>query len=114
MRDLLKVTVLNLCLLLSSSVFADSTNYFHEKVAAQKLPEADAAMINKDYPKAISIYESLANNGDKIANYQLGYFYLNGLGVQKDPQRALTYFSKASELQLNDADFALGILYYYG
>ncbi len=100
------------------TVFADEASknpeeYFHDKVAGQQLPVAEAAMLNKDYKKALELYQSLADNGNQVAQYQLGYLYLNALDA-KDPQRASTWFSKASDQNYAPAKLALGVLYYYG
>src|SRR5579864_4557719 len=100
---------------LSGGVLADNAlQYFQNKAAAQQLPQADAALKNKDYQKALDIYKQLSESGHPVAEYQLAYLYLNGFGVEKNPSIAAAWFMKAGTLGLAQAQFALATLYYYG
>lgn len=58
--------------------------------------EANAALTNKDYVTALARYLVLAKQGNAIAQYNVGAFYLNGLGIQKDEKQAYDWFAKSA------------------
>jgi uncharacterized protein len=58
--------------------------------------EANAAFAQKDYSGAFSKYSVLAQHGNAIAQFSLGSFYFNGLGVQKDEKQAYDWFAKSA------------------
>jgi TPR repeat protein len=66
-----------------------------------------------DYERAMLIYEKeLAPRGDKYAQYMVGYMYLTGRGVEKNPAEALAWYRLAAErgepkfIQARDALYA--------
>lgn len=63
--------------------------------------EANAALAQKDYKTAFAKFSALAEQGIPAAQFNLGAFYLNGQGVQKDDKLAFEWFRK-SALQGND------------
>ncbi|RIA94119.1 hypothetical protein C1645_818504 [Glomus cerebriforme] len=46
-----------------------------------------------------------AENGNKIAQYNLGDFYRNGIGIEKDIKKAIHWYQKAAEND-NENDYA--------
>lgn len=60
------------------------------------IKEANAALSRKDYSEAFSKFSVLAQNGNATAQFNLGAFYLNGQGVQKDEKKAYEWFSKSA------------------
>jgi TPR repeat protein len=58
--------------------------------------EANAALAQKDYSSAFSKFTVLAQHGNAIAQFNLGAFYLNGQGVQKDDKQAFGWFAKSA------------------
>ncbi|MDX1405126.1 MAG: SEL1-like repeat protein [Woeseiaceae bacterium] len=51
-----------------------------------------------NYQRAFFIYQKeLAPRGDKYAQYMVGYMYLNGLGVERDPAQALAWYRLSAE-----------------
>ena len=42
-------------------------------------------------------YKKAANNGNIIAMSNLGYYYKNGNGVEKDINKAIYWYKKAAE-----------------
>jgi len=52
--------------------------------------------------------------GNAEAENYLGMLYLKGIGVQKDPSKAFSYFSKAADKAYPKAQYNLGRLYKYG
>ena len=58
--------------------------------------EANAALAQKDYSGAFSKFSVLAERGNAIAQFDLGAFYLNGQGVQRDEKQAYEWFTKSA------------------
>ena len=69
---------------------------FASSVAAGPLEDADAAVKRRDYATALRLIRPLAEQGDASAQYNLGVFYDNGLGVPQDHVRALMWFNLAA------------------
>jgi TPR repeat protein len=67
-----------------------------------------------DYATALREWQPLAEQGDALAQYNLGLLYDNGRGVQKDYAQALQWYEKAAVQGHADAQVNLGILYDYG
>ena len=53
-------------------------------------------------------------NPNKDSEYELGKNFLNGRGVEKNPEKALEYFKKAAELGHTEAPGAMGFFYAAG
>lgn len=52
--------------------------------------KADRAFEEGDYERAYRVFRNkLARKGDKHAHYMIGHLYEHGLGVPKDPARAV-------------------------
>ena len=66
---------------------------FAEPVAAGPLEDADAALKRRDYATVLRLIRPLAEQGDANAQYNLGVFYDNGLGVPQDKVRAYMWFN---------------------
>jgi len=60
---------------------------------AGPLEDADAAIKRRDYTSALRLIRPLAEQGDANAQYNLGVFYDNGLGVPQDKVRAYMWFN---------------------
>jgi uncharacterized protein len=58
--------------------------------------EANAALSHKDYNGAFSKFAVLAQHGNTSAQFNLGAFYLNGQGVQRDEKQAYEWFAKSA------------------
>jgi len=56
----------------------------------------------------------LAEQGNAIAQFNLGEFYAKGLGVEKDPKEALKLFQKSAESGFVRAQSRLGMVYHFG
>ena len=68
----------------------------------------------KDYLTAFSYYEMAAEQGNPTAQFNLGYFYKNGLGVEQDYKKAKEWYEKAAEQGNASAQNNLGYLYENG
>ncbi|MFZ1950151.1 MAG: SEL1-like repeat protein [Pseudolabrys sp.] len=66
---------------------------FAAPMAAGPLEDADAAVKRRDYATAVRLNRPLAEQGNANAQYNLGTFYDNGLGVPQDKVRAYMWFS---------------------
>lgn len=86
MNFALKRTALTIVLVLS----------FALPVAAGPLEDADKAVRRHDYATALRLIRPLAEKGDASAQYDLGVFYDNGLGVPQDHVQALMWFNLAA------------------
>ena len=64
---------------------------------AGPLEDANAALIRKDYAKALQLYRPLAQNGEPGAQVNLGYMYDEGLGVPKDYREAVKWYRRAAD-----------------
>jgi len=65
-------------------------------------------VVDKDYAKALSFYRKAYEGGEPLsasrAAYAIGGFYLNGLSVPEDKEKAKDWYSKSSKLGFRDAD----------
>jgi uncharacterized protein len=66
---------------------------FATPVVAAPLEDADAAVKRRDYATAVRLVRHLAEQGDANAQYNLGVFYDNGLGVPQDKVRAYMWLN---------------------
>ena len=64
--------------------------------AAGPLEDAEAAIKRRDYTTAARIIRPLAESGNATAQYNLGVFYDNGLGVPQDKINAYMWLSLAA------------------
>ena len=64
--------------------------------------------------KSVKSYMKSAENGDKVAQFQLGECYREGLGVKKDEKKAFTYYKKSADQGYVPAMHALSVCYLYG
>src|SRR5262245_52424842 len=60
---------------------------------AGPLEDADAAVKKRDYGTAVRLVRPLAEQGNAGAQYTLGVFYDNGLGVPQDHVSSYMWFS---------------------
>ncbi len=67
--------------------------------------------VKKDLNEAFYWYNKAIENGNLDAKYQLGYLYLNGIGVEINKERAFELFKEAAEKGHNDSQYILATLY---
>ena len=63
---------------------------------AQDLYEANQAYQHDDYPLAAKLFLKLAKSGNDEAQRRIGDFYLNGMGITKNEDKAVYWFVKAA------------------
>src|SRR5262245_48134220 len=64
-----------------------------ETATAGPLEDADAAIKRRDYATAVRLIRPLAEQGNANAQYKLGVFYDNGLGVPQDKVSAYMWLN---------------------
>ena len=69
---------------------------------------------NQEYDKWFAGHLPLAEHGYPLAECQIGYCYLEGLGVEKDLEKALYWTRRAAEHGDRDGQFNLGCFYEEG
>lgn len=55
--------------------------------------------VEKDYFKAVGLYNKSCNAGSGSGCNNLGFMYYEGKGVRKDKSKALEYYGKACDLK---------------
>ncbi len=70
-----------------------------------------AAYKRGDYATALRELRPLAEQGNANAQYNLGFMYINGLGVPLDYAEAAKWFRKAAEQGYAGAQYNLGLMY---
>jgi len=83
-------------------------------VQAQTFEQSYAASQRGDYRTAFAGYKKLAEQGNAVAQHNLGNMYLNGQGVPKDEQQAVVWFRKAAEQRYEKSQYNLGNMYLKG
>jgi uncharacterized protein len=79
--------------------------------AAGPLEDGFAAYQRDDFPAAMRIWRPLADQGDPVAQNNLGVMYANGQGVPQDYAQALIWTRKAADLGDAVAQNNLGVMY---
>jgi len=67
-----------------------------------------------DWDGAFKAFQPLAEQGDAVAQHNLGAMYFHGQGVQKDERKAFEWIHKAAQQGDADAQGALFGMYYEG
>jgi len=97
---------IGLFLILGSSVgWADSNKEYEKGLMAVK---------GKNYKTAIRIFKQLAEAGHTEAQFDLAWFYHQGVGVSEDHKEESKWMRKAAEQGNPKAQFGLGIMYQNG
>jgi TPR repeat protein len=93
----------------------DSANtYALQKVLTPDLGRASDAYDIGDYATAYIHYKALAEQGNAIAQINLGIMYKKGRGVPKDFTKAVEWFRKAADQGDAIAQYQLGKMYLSG
>ncbi len=78
-------------------VSSDATESACQKNDNQKLNEAMEVLKRGDFTTALGLFKQLADEGNFIAQQNLGVMYNNGYGVAKNSKIAAYWFNKAQE-----------------
>lgn len=78
-------------------VFAAIFSLASTSAMAGNFDDGVIAFMKGDSATAMKIWQPLANDGDREAQYHLGYMFQTGTGVNKDSQKALYWYNKAAQ-----------------
>ena len=67
-----------------------------------------------DFAAALREWSALAEQGNTLAQFSLGWLYEDGRGVTQDHKEAVKWYRKAAEQGFEDAQFNLGLMYSQG
>ena len=98
-----KIVGLTLLLLLGNGV----------SVAADFSKGLQAAQ-SGDFKASLFEWTPLAEQGNALAQFNLGHMYANGYGVRENDKTAVKWFTKAAEQGLAEGQFNLGAMYDLG
>jgi eukaryotic-like serine/threonine-protein kinase len=73
-----------------------------------------AAMTRQDYARAFELARTLAQGGDREAQFTLGWLFEKGLGVSRDDQQAALSYQQAAQRGQVNAQLRLGAMYETG
>ena len=73
-----------------------------------------AAIKNNNFREAFEQACKMADHDCKYSQCLLGIMYEQGIGVKKDVSKAISWYQKAAEKGMADAQYRLGRLYYFG
>jgi len=104
MRTLTATLCLTLVLLLGSAGVSWSAD-FQKGVTAYD---------SGDYATALREWKPLAEQGDAVAQFNLGVMYKKGLGVPQDYKTAVKWYRLAAEQGNARAQTNLGVMYAFG
>ena len=79
--------------------------------AQDTLEQATQYYDNKEYDKAVPMFQRLAQGGDMKAQFVLGYCYDEGQGVAQDYTQAVYWYRKSAEQGYARAQYNLGYCY---
>jgi len=108
----MRIVVLLICVF---SFLAGCTE--HQAPAPQPVPSYSndiMAYHPNRYPNAYKRFRQAAQQGDPVAQNNLGRMYADGRGVERDSEKAAQWFTSAARQGNVDAEMNLGIAYLYG
>ena len=83
-------------------------------VAGSEFDKGMDALLAGNYAEAYCIWKPLAGKGDAAAQYNLGWLYANGNGLNVSVETAVSWWRKAAAQGHTDAQFAVGMAYTTG
>jgi TPR repeat protein len=87
---------------------------FAGSASAGPLEDGQAAYYRGDYVTAFRLLRPFADKGEVEVQFNLGFMYSEGLGVQRDYVAAATLFRKAADQGEATSQFNLGLMYQSG
>lgn len=103
---------LGLSLLASLAACTNTTTNKYGYVPTQR---TDIAAYNPTtYGYAYAYFKQRAEDGDPVAEDNLGKMYADGRGVAEDPTQSVAWYSKAAAQHNADAELNLGVACLYG
>jgi TPR repeat protein len=95
--------------------FAQTAPSAPAATTARELVRKGREVFNReDYPAALELFRSAAEQGDAEAQVWVGLIYLNGWGVKKNYAEALTWLQKSAAQGFASAQGRIGSMYKRG
>ena len=88
-----------------------SLNFANGQTADELNMQSKDLLTKRDYEKALPILRKSAELGNSEAQYNLGYFLQNGVGITKNEKEAFEWYKKSSENGFNDGHYAMMMAY---
>ena len=85
-----------------------------QPVMAGPLEDGSAAYERGDYSTALQLWQPLADQGNAVAQSNLGNMYSNGQGVPQDYAEAVKWYRRAAEQGNARGQYGAGVMYYFG
>lgn len=77
--------------------------------APREFEQGMNAMLEGNFAEAYCLWKPLAQRGHAEAQYNLGWLYANGNGMNVDPELAMHWWKAAADQGHADAQFAIGL-----
>lgn len=84
-------------------ILAITLSFASTAAMADPMERGILAFLKGDNNTALQVFRPLADNGNKDAQYQLGYMYQTGTGVGKSSAEALKWYELAAKQGHNSA-----------
>ena len=68
----------------------------------------------RDYVQAFPLFKEQAEGNNREAQFMLGHYYENGLGVEKDDKSAFNWYQLSAKRYCTEAEFSLALCYEKG
>lgn len=103
-------------LMIATSLYADEPKFVDKGFSGpdSSFHKGLAAFAENDYELAAALFKESAEQGEPDGQYELGILYLEGMGVDKEPEQTFELWSMSAEKGYADAQFGLGTLYMRG
>jgi TPR repeat protein len=79
-----------------------------------RFQQAMAAMEREDFAASFAIVESMAEEGQPLAQHFLGWHYHKGLGIEQNDEKAVEWWLRAAEQGLTQSQQGLGWAFEHG
>ena len=99
---------------MSKSQYPDSDIDMNDSVFEKEIQRLDKFYSSKLTQETARVYLKAAQKGDVDAMYKLGMAYLEGIGTDIHPLKAVAWLSRAAENGIPEADLEIGNLFYAG
>lgn len=104
-----------LLLLLLGLAVAGSAGLFDSKERDERKIQAGLEALElENYAEAFHHWKDLADKGNPVAQYHIGWLYANGFGVGVDVPMAISWWERAAEQNHAPSQFSLGMIFMTG
>lgn len=86
-------------------------NFAFAQNADELNSQSKELLTKRDYEKALPILRKSAELGNAEAQYNLGYFLQNGVGIAKNENEAFEWYKKSSQNGFNDGHYSMMMAY---